>query len=514
MKLDEHIILQRLMPASAGRAGALRRPHPRTSGRNEWNQRGRMARSVPSPDAALGDGAGAARPALPAGRCADESQQGSVLIVVLWIMFGLISITLYFAHSMSFELRASDNRVAGIEAEQAIEGARRYISCVLSNVNSAGVIPDPATYQNAAVSVGNAKFWLIGRGDDQGTTVSTPHFGLVDEASKININSATSNVLINLPRMTPELVANILAWRSTNTTSQSGAAESDTYQMLQPPYLCKNAPFETVDELRLIYNMDMDTLYGEDANLNGIMDPNENDGDANPPSDNMDGTLDPGLLEYVTVYTREPATTTNGGTRLNVTTAITRAALVNLLTTNGISAQRADQIAATSGVAGGRTFTSVLQFYYQSGMTATEFPLVEASLRGASLVGLINVNTASEAVLACIPGLTNGQAAQLISYRQSNTNTLNQTPTMRWVTQGVAETEALAAAPYITGHSYQYMADVAAVGHSGRGYRRTRFVFDTSQGVPAILHRQELSQLGWALGKEVRDKVLLAKETP
>ena len=85
----------------------------------------------------------------------------------MWIVFGLISIAIYFANSMTFELRASDNRVAGIEAEQAIEGARRYISCVLSNLNQAGAIPDPQTYQCEAVPVGNAKFWLIGRTNEQ-----------------------------------------------------------------------------------------------------------------------------------------------------------------------------------------------------------------------------------------------------------------------------------------------------------------------------------------------------------
>src|SRR5438128_6708783 len=53
---------------------------------------------------------------------------GSVLIIVLWVAFGLVSLTLYFAHSMSLELRAADNRVAGAEAEQAIAGAARYVS--------------------------------------------------------------------------------------------------------------------------------------------------------------------------------------------------------------------------------------------------------------------------------------------------------------------------------------------------------------------------------------------------
>ena len=47
-------------------------------------------------------------------------QRGSVLILVIWIAFGLVSLALYFAHSMSFEMRAADNRVAGIEADEAI----------------------------------------------------------------------------------------------------------------------------------------------------------------------------------------------------------------------------------------------------------------------------------------------------------------------------------------------------------------------------------------------------------
>ncbi len=50
-----------------------------------------------------------------------------------------------------------------------------------------------------------------------------------------------------------------------------------------------------------LYGADMDTLVGEDANRNGILDPSEND-------DNQNGMLDPGVLEYVTVYSREPNT--------------------------------------------------------------------------------------------------------------------------------------------------------------------------------------------------------------
>src|ERR1039457_2151391 len=64
-------------------------------------------------------------------RCS-QNQKGSVLIIVLWVSLGLVSIALYFANSMTYELRASDNRVSGLAADQAIEGAARYVGFVLS----------------------------------------------------------------------------------------------------------------------------------------------------------------------------------------------------------------------------------------------------------------------------------------------------------------------------------------------------------------------------------------------
>jgi hypothetical protein len=70
---------------------------------------------------------------------------------------------------------------------------------------------------------------------------------------------------------------------------------------------------------------------------------------------------------------------------------------------------------------------------------------------------------------------------------------------------------ALQSADRITAQSYQFSADIAALGPHGRGYRRTRFIFDTSEGTPRIIYRQDLSPLGWALGKEVRQAWLSAK---
>src|SRR5205814_979554 len=141
-------------------------------------------------------------------------------ILVLWIAFGLVSIALYFGHSMSLELRASDNQVSGLVAEQAIEGAARYVGYILANQLTNGVVPDPNSYLSEAAPVGEAHFWLIGRDTNNLTGPGQLTFGLVDEASKLNLNSASSNMLTalleSLPRANQDLASAILDWRDTN----------------------------------------------------------------------------------------------------------------------------------------------------------------------------------------------------------------------------------------------------------------------------------------------------------
>ena len=135
-----------------------------------------------------------------------------------------------------------------------------------------------------------------------------PYFGLVDEASKLNLNRAGTNALSYLPNMTLDFADAIVDWRSTNG---SGDYALD-YASLG--YTDKNSPFETVDELRLVYGATIDLLVGEDVNRNGVLDANETDVNGN-------GTLDPGLFEYVTVYSREPNFHSDGSSLTNVNLA-------------------------------------------------------------------------------------------------------------------------------------------------------------------------------------------------
>ena len=426
---------------------------------------------------------------------------GSVLIIVLWIAFGLVSIALYFGHSMVFAYRASDQYQAGVEADLAMEGAARYVGYILTNAASIGQIPETNSYQCAEVPIGNSTFWLIGRGDPEARQ-TVPTYGLIDEASKLNLNTATAAMLEGLPRMTPELAAAIVDWRDSNEDVATGGAESEFYQRRNPPYSCKNAPFETVEELRLVAGTDLTLLYGEDTNLNGILDTNENDGSVLPPEDNRDGRLDPGILEYVTVYSRESNIRTNGEARINVNAGSPNA-LRTLLQT-ALGQQRAAQVQSRISAGAGR-WRSLLEVYLNSGMTTAEFALVSNDLsvtNTAQVEGLVNVNTAPAAVLACIPGIGPDKAQQVVSARMSKT--ADELKSVAWLTQVLDNASAIQAGRYVTTHSYQFSADIAVTGHDGKGYRRSLFVFDTSEGASKILYRRDRGRLGWALGAEPR----------
>ena len=445
-----------------------------------------------------------------------NAEKGSVLILVLWIALGLITLTLYFANSSSFELQAADNRTSGLATEEAIDGAARYVTFVLANYATNGAMPDQAYYQTAAVSVGDSHFWLIGR-DTNSTPVNPDQvsFGLTDENSKLNINTATLAMLTSLPRITPDFAANIVTWRTNDTSS--GGVGPEEYAMLNPAYAPKQQPFETTDELRLVYASDMDTLLGEDANRNGILDPGETDA-------NRNSQADEGVLEYVTVYSREPNTNPDGTPLINVRTisGTVTTQLNSLFATNFDSARAAAimrQLGGNGGNNGGNNAgnRSPLAFYLNSGMTADEFGQVASQITtvtNAFVDGRININTANAAVLYCVPGLSN-YVEQLVTYRQSNPDKLT---SIAWVIDatGLTGTDATTLATQIgnriTTKSYQFMADVAAVGPFGRGYRRVRFIFDTSEGSPRIIYRRDMTHLGWALGKNVR-QTWLAKNT-
>jgi DNA uptake protein ComE-like DNA-binding protein len=417
---------------------------------------------------------------------------------------------------MTYELRASDNRVSGLVADQAIEGAARYVAYALQNFATNGAVPDNTQFKCAAVPVGDAKFWLIGR-DPSGTPATEPYYGLVDEGGKLNLNNVNTNVLSYLPGMTTDFADAIMDWRGTN-----GVASLD-YAPLG--YLPKNASFETVDELRLVYGAMADMLAGEDLNRNGVLDQSEKDLNSN-------GQLDPGLFEYVTVYTREPNFHADGSSLTNVNTATDsqfRSLFQSAGTSSATSMAQSIYRSIHPDPNNPRTVNNcngLLDFALRcksAGMSSDDFNKISGDVTTSTNTyfrGRVNVNTACADVLTALfmgrnvdEQTANVAAQTLITYRQQNPNNLN---SVAWIIDALGNNSpvitALKNGDYVTTHSFQFTADIAAVGPFGRGYRRVKFIFDMSDGSPKILYRQDLSRLGWALGEKAR-QTLVATDT-
>jgi type II secretory pathway component PulK len=441
------------------------------------------------------------------------NRRGTALIIVLWIALALVSVALYFAHSARLAYLAADNALAGARAEQAVNSAARYFMNVLTTLNEPGKLPSLADSDYLAEDVvvsGDARFWIIGRDNSATATPLTPVYGVVDEASRLNLNTATLEMLELLPNMTTELAAAIVDWRDLDSDLTSGGAEAQDYLLLDEPYLAKDDSFETPEEMRLLNDADLQLLYGEDVNRNGILDPNEDDGTESFPDDDADGTLDFGVLEYLTTFSREPNTQGDGSARINLSGTVSQTQISDQLA-EALGQTRAEEIMTRLGGA----ITSVnspLEFFVLSGITADEFAQVEPRLSsqgGDYAIGLVNVNTAPSAVLRCLPGMTEELADELVAARLTkDEETLS---SVAWVAGTLPADVAEQIGPYITTKSYQFSLDVAAVAQGGRGFRRALFVIDF-EDESRVIYRRDLARLGNPFPAELRETISMGEE--
>lgn len=140
--------------------------------------------------------------------------------------------------------------------------------------------------------------------------------GITDESSKLNLNTATQAQLLILVTAAvdgeqeidaQEIVDAILDWRDVDKEPRGEAGDTEYvyYRMLPKPYRVKNGPFDTVEELLLVKGVTGQILFGEDWDRNGLLTPNEDDGEDTFPPDNQDGRLNRGLFPYLTVHSSE-----------------------------------------------------------------------------------------------------------------------------------------------------------------------------------------------------------------
>ena len=303
-----------------------------------------------------------------------------------------------------------------------------------------------------------------------------------------------------------------------------GGAESDHYERLTPTYAAKNGPFDSVEELLLVKDFTTEILYGEDANRNGVLDPNEDDGDESLPPDDHDGELDGGLTEFVTVYSYTRNRTLEGQPRVNINEA-EREALTQALGEQ-LPPPKITWIAEyRKAKLGGQSIFPDEQYVTPANVVPVipvpgvpGQPLTFDDYRKiadlvtvtseARIEGKINVNTAPKEVLQALPQITDEEADEILTERENEERDLSN-PT--WVydvllgsgMEKLAKYTALE--PFIDVRSRQFTVQAVGV-VPGRGVMvRIVAVIDRTVAPPQLLYWKDISGLGLAFRPPTRE---------
>ncbi|HUU10642.1 MAG TPA: helix-hairpin-helix domain-containing protein [Phycisphaerae bacterium] len=455
--------------------------------------------------------------------------RGMVLVAVLMVAALATMIAAGLMFRMRAEVSASAGQGRGEQAYEAAISGLQYTLAVLGDSAADMTVwyDNPDLFQNQLVADDGADTWYFTVYGDDPQHEDTVRYGVTDEAGKLNINTAPEETWDALEIMTDELVDALLDYLDADSDVRAEGAEQDYYDGLQQPYVIPNGPLATVEELFLVKGFTAQVVYGEDANFNGLLDPNEDDGDDHFPPDNRDGRLDPGLRSLATVYTSQPNVDNEGRPRIDLNAGPPPTDL-----------ELPDETRRfiTLYLAEGNRFThpsELLEMRYQlkqahkeypdlavgaeiaSGVDDDTLPVILDRLttgetgRRARLVGLVNVNTARAEVLATVPGLDASVAQQIVDVRGSLDVPSKATPAWLYA-QNLLDADAFKkVAPYVTARSYQFSVRCVGFGVPCGRYRVVEAVLDLAGEVPRIAYLRDISRLGmpFALDPELVERM-------
>jgi general secretion pathway protein K len=205
-----------------------------------------------------------------------QKSRGFVLIAVLLIISVLVTIILEFNYESRMKLHISENFH---NSSKALNFAEAGISIVIANLK-----------QNTNI-LSDEKLMPLFSGEVQ-IPVETGYCTIVvkDESGKININALETsedkvvrhridqllklidllNYRYNEQTISYSLIPSIIDWVDYDDEvtflpfikRDNEGAESRYYMDLTDPYKCKNAPFETLDELLLVKGMTKTIFHG------------------------------------------------------------------------------------------------------------------------------------------------------------------------------------------------------------------------------------------------------------
>lgn len=236
-------------------------------------------------------------------------RKGLVLVAVLWAAVLLMVIVASTGRDSRLDTKISFSGINQIRCKWACRAAVTTAVAVLN--------------EDIGPSDSLIDIWSENDEDFNNVTLEQCRFDVrvVDEAGKLNVNTATREQLLGLDYMTEDVADAIIDWRDSDDTPGTQGVEGGYYENLDFRYSIRNAPFRTVRELLLVRGVTLELLYGEDTNFNGMLDYNERDGDESWPMDDGDDELDGGWIDCLTCYSYDKNEDAEGGTRTNINDA-------------------------------------------------------------------------------------------------------------------------------------------------------------------------------------------------
>ena len=212
-----------------------------------------------------------------------RKERASVLILSLW-MIGLLTV---FAVYLGLSVRQKLDFLGRMEARNKLyfiaeAGIKKAVSQI-GNIDSTltyislsnSIFNDESEFANIDMGIGS---FIVGgeyspcsfneATDGDGTAAE--FFGVSDVAGRLNINTADRcqiRTLITEVLGLDDHVADIIAssivdWRDADSQVTPNGAEDSYYKGLRQPYVCKNSPFQAVEELGLVRGVDRDVFNG------------------------------------------------------------------------------------------------------------------------------------------------------------------------------------------------------------------------------------------------------------
>ncbi|MEM7625069.1 MAG: hypothetical protein AAF333_05520 [Planctomycetota bacterium] len=458
----------------------------------------------------------------------EPRHRGAAFIVALLVVTLLAGLVLIFARGMNSSAGAARADVSQTQARWIARGALEAIRGELAEKIELEEVPRLDVVGVQAEPMGEGLYWVVGRDFTTGEPGVGPEevaFGLVGEAGKLNVNSlvgefddrsksqwgiGTLNLVFRELPGVSSTAADAFTAQLAETFSAAETARNTPDDVEAAPSaesedtMIARLTLHTVDQLAWLTDITAEVLDGEDLNRNGVLDPNEDDGAASPPLDNADGRLDFGLREYLTVYSAESVTADNGEPRVNINQS---GQGLGPILEAVVSPDRLEEL--TNTIPPARPFSNLPDFFVRSQITAEEYTQIHDQLtvepnQFLRVIGMIDVNQVSAAVLDALPGLEPGDGATIVAARPVLAPG-EEPGDFAWLADVLSREKIEAVGNAFTHRSLQFSADVVAVSADGKGFCRLRYVLDCEPVVagdaelPAVVYVQDLTSLGWPL---------------